>query len=514
MTYGDYVIDIDAADNDFVSGTVEITDRVADDVAWFYGMGDPWAFMPQPSRMEIKLDNGDGALDFPSGSIATTFNSFSPKVRIRGTVNAVTTTLFVGYVTSIKPTFGLREWTTGKRQATLTLEDRLLRMTGIGFNPTILTDATTDEAISAILTAFVPNDTQNLDTGLGLFEIWGDDIKPEQFLDAANMVSTTVNAEGGGDTGLFYWDPKASEWVFKNRRWIRKSYDDNSSAAHYTIASTKTIDSNFEWLGDIVNRVALTYAERASNDGALLYSVESPLRLRPFEDVTIVVKYRDVLAQGASRFAGANQVDPVIGVTLRIDDDETGSGDTGIEAGYTISSITHFSDRTELTLTNTILDRPDYYIVRLDIRGTQVSIFDTDLIISEDSDSIDDHGRYGKQFSVRRVGYLPDLQDWADITLLRRKNPGPFLRSITVQANEDLATTQMAHGIEVGHIVRITDTTTGHDEYYGVVGLGYKLSNTSNLLDVKMILRPFLGRTEIFFVLDSSLLDGPHILQY
>lgn len=506
----------------------DITTRVKR-LNWQFGMGSPYDFMGTAAYLELVLDNADGALLLEQTSAAYYGRlRRGTLVRVQMSTNGASWTNMVTLkIMNIMPTFVF----SGSHEVTLKCAD----ITADFLNQDFVAPLQTNVTIDAILEqAHIGNiavwpykssyqfiDHTVIDdanrpifdgTSLIDFEVgettlafYGDNLDRGQGTKLQQYIRDAVQAE---IFGLYYFSPRDELFHFLSR------YHASDTASSWNVTDSIMDAPQYSYGRDLVNKFSLTYSPRAigTAESVLWDSDSLPLRINAYETKTITVRYRDPNVETAS--VGALAVlDPVRGTDWIATADEDGLiGQTSATNQVDITVIKGASS-SQLVISNRV--NIPRYLQTLQLRGTPITTYNREQANAYNDDSDFGVGADASEGNDTATGFenLPALSDadfaqaYANYKVSTFGQPQQVIERLVIPVKQDdLDTQSKILSKTIGDVMTVTDSYTGHNRDYMIVGESHSVMPSKELHTVTYVLRP-TNRGSLF-ILDESSYDG------
>lgn len=478
----------------------------------FYFVADSSTFKIQSSgATDITIDN-------VSVKLAGTFTGRLNKgvmMRIRGTFDNITYTLFQGRVASVQPTIGSHR----ERQFTVTLQDAMLDLLDAEFKPQLLTDTSADASIAPIFDeAVIPypyphkywmlgvdgysvlDSTTILydhlatffESGITEFNFTGDTSDTGKGISAQGFIRDMVGGEMGG---RFFFDPRNNRFVFHNRH-----HDVLTTAISGVLTGDDFESGAYVSQQDLANHFSLNYTPREIKAaGSVLWSSPNvPFVLRAGEHRRINARYKDAENENA-RVGAKDFIIPTRGFDLVANTMSDGSGEDVTEL-VTIS-VDFKAANAEVFVENGSAN--EFYVTTLQLRGTPIVTFDAAFVEAFDGQSQADYSTYKKTLSVTAIDSEEVAQQYADYLLRQFKTPISRIAQLTFTVNGSDARTAQAVARQIGDRITVSDSWSMHSAQYIIVGIRQRLiaGGVNAPLETTFILKP--AARVIGWILDS-----------
>lgn len=498
----------------------EISARV-DGMNWSLGMSEAYEAFASPSRLQLTLDNADGALN-PDDDDATFYGLLvrGVLVRVRATYNSETRQLWIGKVAKIGAVPG--EWSNDGgewKKARIVAEDPLPRLYASDYTPKLRQNLRADEALQAVFDeATMPypydssffmieysaigearifiNEFTAFEEARTTLQWVGDTSEKGRGTRARNYMETLIDAEAGG---RFFWDGRAGKFAFHSR------YHDVLSALVETFDAGDIDGVQAAFGEDIANVVTVTYEPRTlGTPGSILWTQSEPTTLRALEEKTITARFTDSSEKNA-RVAAVDIITPLlVGTDYVATYADGSSADVGvtIEVSAPSAKITLVNPRS-LEVTFSLLQ----------VRGTPLTTYKREEVTEMDVQSIGAYDRAPRAIALPAVDNAEFARDVARATLARFKQPLARWRSASFELRKSHKMTAAGLKRTVGERVRLQEPWSEHDAEYVIVGEQHQVDVMSKKHLVTWVVKP-TGRERWFTIenAERGQLDGDAVL--
>lgn len=398
--------------------------------------------------------------------------------------------LYVGQVANIQIDPGLYS----PRKVAITADDMWIDLQGIDFAPMLQTDVTTDQVIQTVFDdidlvyppatnfwilgvegnsepgvstiLFDSTTLTELDTGATTLAFAGDNADTGNGVKAYGYLEQIVAGEMGG---RFFWDTRSNRFVFHSR------HRDITNETIFASLTEDDFENGAYYFGDtLVNDLTINYqAREVGSEGAIVWSADSPIELAPLEQKVMTVRYRDP-DQNVARIGVLEGIVPAAGVDYtawRLPESTVGREQTkkvSVSARYAAMSA-------EVALVNNRAD-VSVYIHDLQIRGTPLRTFNRQVYRLADGASYRDNRLRPKSFTLLAVSDEDDIQAYASFYISRFKDRAGRYANLNFIANKSDARMTNALTAAIGSRISFTDSQTGHDSDYIVVGEQHQIT--------------------------------------
>lgn len=478
-----------------------ITSRVKQ-LYWRQGFKKPYESVAPPSQLSLTLNNADGAL-YQDKPTAEYYGLITPGmlVRLSATFRGARRTLYTGKLETFRPTAGAFG-ESAEREVAASVGDMMLRLLDAEFTPQLLTNVTTDVALGHIFEKvvvawpyegafWVLNVSQlGVDTKLYgetffpiVFEVGrtalpyvGDTADKGKGVSAQSYLREVMAAEAGG---RFFWDGRASAFRFHSR------LHDVESHVAATFTENDLTAGEVAFGDDVANVVHVQYTPRkVGTPGTVIFESDAvPFRLYYQQERTIVARFRDPDNPNA-RIAAKDIIPPVRGVDV-------------------VASAVHFvidpsqlinvtfepaAQSAKITIRNPQVGAVN--ITKVQLRGTPLTAYSAELASAYRADSIADTDR--RTSEPLNLGIVADAefaQNYADFRAEQMEDVATHLRSVRVRGNKSEALMTQVLDRTIGDRIRITDSISGHDREYIIVGEEHFVDTAAKVHDVNWSLQ-------------------------
>lgn len=413
----------------------------------------------------VELTGDDGSWLLPG------FFSRGMLGRLQADYGGSTYTLYIGTLDSVVPDAG----TYNNRGAQLLFTDPVPQLNAAQYNPPLLEDVTTGEALQdlfdsgAVLypypgafwlldvegaselgdtTWLFENTLTDFDAGETELVFAGDTTGSGLFTSAVEFIRDNVYAELGG---RFFWDGREGKFKFYSReRDILYAVNSGSPGA-------LELDEppEYVWGDDLMNRVTVTYYPRVVGAAAsVMYTLgNTPLTLSAGQARQMTVRYLISDALNAS-VAGRDMILPVAGLDYNATLNADG---TGGDATTSVTVICTFNAlNADLTLINN--SGAPVYLQAFRLRGTPLISYRAVQVGAYDGPSIIAQGEHPRTVHIPALGDADLASTYANYLVQRYKEPIGRIRAASVLANRDAATMVKVLDMAIGDHITLYDT--------------------------------------------------------
>jgi hypothetical protein len=450
-----------------------------------WGMNKAYQEVAPPARMVLTLDNSSGAWSVAK-STATFSSLFKKGVLVKMSFTNTGDQVrdrFIGTITDLQLLPGIR----GQNIAILTVEDPMLRLLNTEYYSPLLTNVTTDAALSQLFedatiaypyphqywmlgidgaselestTTVFENTITDFETGGTTLAFVGDNADGGSGVSAQAYLRDVVLAEAGGK---LFWDAVNGKFVFWNRYHV--SDIDTSLAAS---AGEVVLDAPIEYhfADDLNNIMNVEYElKQVGTSADILYtSPNLPLSIIAGNTRKFTARYQDPDVPTA-RVGGINMIPPLAGLDYIANTASDGSGsdvtsNLGISVQFNASSA-------NITLYNSTA--ATLYVTKLQLRGTALISHARETAQFVDGVSVFAYGEFRRRMFLPLVQSAEFAQDYATALVSRFRTPlsrfERLTRDLTFEPNA------AALSVTVGSVFKYHDEKLEDDDtVYMVVG--------------------------------------------
>lgn len=495
----DYDLDGDWTDvGDTLSGVVEMR--------WFLGMERAFGLVNAPGWAEIDLDNrGQG---------------YSPEVtagllpglpaRIQSDDGVTVRTHFTGFVEEVRPTPGI-SW----RKATVRLGDYARELEANIVRIPLALDVTADEALAAVLERCVLR--YAILSGFMIIGVGGYDL-----LDTGKLFgdAVTLAAEVGSSTLPYVGDTwgdgiaagQAIRQIVEAERgrffWTRGGVPTFYNRQHTLIDST--VDASFStgqmleyrYAADVVTWVRLRYVPRSVGAaGSVLWTGADTYRINPGVTREIVVAFHDSLL---------HQIGATVVLELYPQTDYTVNGaadGSGVDYTDVVETTLRWADGSGAMIQATNGLTVPVWLRGLQVRGTPLNREDPVVLEVTANEGRTFYGVTRLDLELPLVSASEDALAIAAYELGRRRYPHGTLGEIRVSAVLDSVDVL---ALTLFDRVTISEAQTGHEADYFIISERHRVM----LMAHEVTWGLELADSGLYFIIDTDVLDGTHVLSY
>lgn len=452
-----------------------------------YGMSKPGDHMGRSATLRVVLNNASHKFSPEHASGLSGFAT-GRKLRLQMTYSATTKTLYEGRITNIQPTPGAN----GSRECVVRCDGYLKRLQEDEIAIDVQSNARTDELVAlALMNA---PERPGMATGwlLGV-DGWSNlnssttlSAGASDFADLDTCANTYLFAGDNFDRQLSVYsalrDLTENErgWLFEDRDgrivlWSRHHLaKDAPNAVDATLTDTDYMPLKYGYGERLVNEVKLTYHPRTIDGiGVPLGYTTEAIKIRGPGSVVVTIPFTK--PESGARVGGTNLITPVTGFDYTANSNEFGSG--YIKTKHVkVKSVRGLGDRAEITFYNDDIV-PVYLLKGARIRGTRLLDFGSQQVTYEDTASVlANHTRRGRTLDLKMIEHTHVAEDIARWEVAHYGSPFGQLEQIEFYANKSAALMAQARDREVGDRLQLSETQTGANGEYFIIGKHIELS--------------------------------------
>jgi hypothetical protein len=255
--------------------------------------------------------------------------------------------------------------------------------------------------------------------------------------------------------------------------------------------SNNATNLNIEYSQDnIINRIVVTANPRyiGTTDVVLgsIGTTDDGMTIPPLQTREYTINYVDPNTPNM-QICAINQIDPTTDdYAANSNEDFTGSDRTG---DVTVTAV-HYANKSVITMTET---GGDVAFIWCRVRGTIVSIRNPVDDVQEDTDSLNEFGAHEIKINQSYQNTLDSGPRESAKILDDLKQPRRILRSATFYGRDDNLLAAFIN-IDVGHLIRLTDTYNNIDSYFYIQGFSYEIMG-GGIVKYTLFLKEMLNLT-------------------
>lgn len=458
------------------------------------GFADSLKRVASVGRMTCLLDNEAQTYSPPHSSNARPWRP----VKLDMTYSGTTTTLFTGYLNTIRPTPGRFDGL----QATALCVDAMRKLERHQGRIALQTDVQAHDLIEDIVSSVYTPAATDYEDGLNLFVTstprW---VFEEGDLTEEINAAQKITEICASDWGRFFIAADGKP-TYYNRHHI--PLDDTVA---FTLDNDMLRMAYQQAADDIFSEVSVTVFPRAVG---ILPEVLGQIdqrdapRIEAGDTLTLTVYFRDTV-NAKVRIGGVDIVEPVADTDYECTSDPEGEGDDET-ANVTISNFDTYSDQAVIELSNAAAH--PVYVQRLRVRGTAIRNRER-VTVTESGEN------EGVPFDLR-APLLDDVsagKSMAEHLINRRGSAIHDVRDLQLVANESAARMAAVRDAELLQRVTLTEAQTGLSSLAGYIyWLRHEIVRGHHLLTFHI--GPQYTYTGDPFTIGTSVLGGTDVLIY
>lgn len=227
---------------------------------------------------------------------------------------------------------------------------------------------------------------------------------------------------------------------------------------------------------NILNSITVTaYPKRIDTTEQTLYSLGTPIKISSGETKTITVRYQNNATKESCNAITSLMIQPVATTDYLMNTKKDGTG-TDITSDLTVT-VEYNTASADVTMTNASAYTGK--ITKLELRGYGVYQDSSVKATAEDTDSIEDYGLLELNIEQQYQRDIEPGEVMANKILQTEKNPRTKLDKVRMITNT--SDTHMAAflSIDIGDIVKITESNLGLADYFYVQGIEFDIIDGS-----------------------------------
>jgi len=315
----------------------------------------------------------------------------------------------------------------------------------------------------------------------------------------------TITFEAGSDRGLSRSVAKIPKMVSDCGFVLQagSATDFVLDCAGNKIIINETQDAHIDGFGDgftrtygenILNNITVTaYPKRTDSTEQTLYSLGSALRLSDGETKTIKAKYQNLSTKESCNAITSLMIQPVATTDYTMNKKSDGSG-TNTTANLTVVA-NYKSAEVELTLTNK--SGFEGYVTMLKCRGYGIYQDSSIRAQAENSASQLDYSDFPMNIEQQYQRDTVAGESTAWKLLYEEKEPNTKLERVSMIANKSDTRMLAFLAVDIGDMVKVTESDLGIDDYYYVQGIEFSI-RAGNLIVFEWILKEVEDYTGLY----------------
>lgn len=441
-------------------------------------------------------------------------------VRLRGTYDSDTQQYYIGRILDMQYAVTPNSNPATGRMVTLTVGEPTDDMQRADYQPPLMQAVATGEVLERIFddaavrwpysgsyalldtngsseldsASLYDHDALDADTGQTTHEYIGDFADRGQGVSLYGYTRDVVEAEC---MGRWFWQGRTGKYTLHDR-----SYDTLNTTIAQTITSaniTESVAPVYSQGRHLSNRVIINYnAREVGAEGSVVWLMAGlPIEIKNGTSKKVTARYRDPDNEVA-RVGVLDPMTPSAGVDYVCNLAEDGSS-TDVSQLLTMS-VEWGASSAKIVFDNH--SGTHLWLQAAQLRGTPL-ISTSEQIEAYDGDSIRQYGLKESPLDIRLLSDRDLANDYANFRVSKFKMPMAQFEQISIRAFQNSTTASAAHNLTVGDKITLTDTYTGHDADYVIVGEAhnYTVGNADGQVTT-YTLKP--ATREIFTVLDEA----------
>lgn len=413
----------------------------------------------------------------------------------------VMTTLYIGQIENAPTAMG--EW--GDREFTITTECPMQRLLDLTYQPSLLLDTTVDAVISEIFdrgnlpypyakshwilgveglsvlgrtTKLFGHAMTDFDTGNTQLPYAGD---AENQTGKGTVAQGVIRSMMAAEKGRFFFNTRTGKFTLHNRR---RDTRNDTVAESLTFGDLPTVEPAND---DVKNIVTVNYEPREVGAArSVIWSMGGlPLTLEAGTRRELTARYTD--PDSDKEMGAMDFVVPASGLDYIANTNEDGSGE---DVTHKVSIAVEFGGS---SATVWLDSDSKCYITTLQLRGTPLRRYDQQSAIVSRGESFYDNGKQANELvSIPAISDPDYAAGVARMLLGRYSGKVTRLAAVGFLAGYEAATAPArAINRSIGDRIRISDTWSGHDRDYIIVGEEHRVAAGSAMFwQVRWILKP------------------------
>lgn len=404
-------------------------------------------------------------------------------IRVRANMGDGYDQLYEGRITRVIPALGQY----GEKMVRVEAECGMLALLDAEYWPTLQENVRVDEAVAKVFdeavlpwpyahrnwmlevegcsdlgetTSLYAHGATAFDSCATTLEYVGDNQDRGQGISAQGMIRSLVMAECGG---RFFFDGRSGDYTLHSRT---RDQLNTTSVYSYTLSDFEQVTTLIA--DDLVNSAVVSYEPREIGAAGTVLASEDglPMEIKPGQMEKIVLRYRDVNMPEAT-VGGKSFIVPLqAGVDYIVNSAEDGTGANETDR-LTVSvepkansAIIYAANGTEHSL----------WVTTLQIRGTPIKRWQKKQVQAVNHTSERDYERVEKTYDITAIADAELARQYAEFLVNKFGAPAQRIASVTLRADDSSLLLPSALGLTVGSRITITDSASGHNSDYFIVG--------------------------------------------
>lgn len=259
---------------------------------------------------------------------------------------------------------------------------------------------------------------------------------------------------------------------------ITLTLDDDSSVLNYEFEDGENIKNRF-------TVYAIPRREDTSNQ--ILFKLDAPQPISSGQTIIIKGTYANPDGGLPINANPANMVNPVATTDYRAFSNSDGTG-TEFTASLTVTA-SYGTNGFSHTVYNASSNSG--HITLFNCRGKGIYTYNPIEHQANDTDSQNNYGIISDAMTQKYKNDLTYGLQFADFVVDEEKDPRTILKKITLTANKDTNVMRAFLQLDIGDIIRVTESKSNTDAYYFIQGVSYQ-TRPGGIVMFDWILKPFL----------------------
>ena len=524
-----YTVEIDVDDDGLYGSGLALLDGVKS-LSWRAGMMSPYDSISKESQLQIRLDNTDGRYS-QEDTTALYYGVIveGRLIRVRTIYNGTSVTMTELRIVRISSTAGDRAGEfRPMAEVRLVCTDLIKELLRYDYIAPLQQNVAADEVLNKLHDSahvvwpsekfyfFIDQDSIDgakeiyhrddtaFDVGNTSLEWVGDHLgRDNRASNAQRLIRDLLLAEV---YGIYFFQPRTGAYTFYNRLHSRQtSVTTIIDLADEAVTAITPVRGRNPFGVGAMNELTISYEPRQQGvEGVVFTSDNVPIRVAASQTQTIRGKYRDPDNETAS--VGATDIIPLQrGVDFIGNESPDGTGTDYTR--YIFISQNVGGSSIELVLYARKVGDP-IYVTTLQARGTPLTVYNKETVISRDGDSIHAYGLQQQKMNLALLGDHDLVQNIAAMLVSHFATPTNVIDNITLLVTDDNAVTLQT--LTIGDIVTIINSDNTHEKDYMIMSEQHAVNIAAGSHTVTYVTRNI--DTSSIFTIDTSSIDGPDVL--
>lgn len=272
-----------------------------------------------------------------------------------------------------------------------------------------------------------------------------------------------------------------------------------------TLTEDEIMDVSASFGRDMVNHVRLHYQEHeVMYDNALVYQSTAVIEVEAgANEITLDYKPQ---TNDDKRVTVSSVNTPAVGVDIVANTLKDGSG-TDVSDQLTVE-IANNDTSVSLVINNPT--NQTVYLTSVKLSGARLVTHKTDYVETEDTVS-QGANTYKPLTEHYPLVNMADVQAYSDFIIRHYKDPSVLYESVEIIANQSAALMALALGKTIGQLVHVSNSWTGHDRDYFIIGEQHRYDHDSQIHHVRWMLEKDTTYSQFTIDVDSINDSGKYI---